>query len=142
MDAKPRQLTMSMSKRRPENLRAGAFRVKEAVNEALKAVLENCELSREEIAAELSRLVGEEISVHTLNNWCAEGKHNRRFPLEYAAALAVITGSRDVLDAALKVAGFRVLDADQGAYYELGVIAAEELARRKHKREVMERIGL
>jgi hypothetical protein len=133
---------MSMSKRRPENLRAGALRVKEAVNEALKSVLENCESSREEIAAELSRLVGEEISVHTLNNWCAEGKHNRRFPLEYAAALAVITGSNEVLYAALGVAGFRVLDKDQAAYYELGMITAEETDRRKRKREVMERIGL
>jgi hypothetical protein len=69
-----------MSKRRHENLRAGALRVKEAVNEALKT--------------------------------------------------------------ALGVAGFRVLDADQAAYYELGQIAAEDLARRKRKREVMERIGL
>jgi hypothetical protein len=131
-----------MSKRRPENLRAGALRAKEAVNEALKTALDKCGQSREEIATELSRLVGEEISVHTLNNWCAEGKNNRRFPLELAAALAIITGSDEILNAALGVAGYRVLDADQAAYYDLGLITAEELAGRKRKREVMERIGL
>jgi len=37
-------------------------------------------LCRENVAKELSRLVGEKISIHTLNNWCAAGKHNRRFP--------------------------------------------------------------
>lgn len=133
---------MSMSKRGLPTLRAGALRVKEAVNEALKAALAGCQMSREEIAGELSRLVGEEMSVHTLNNWCAEGANNRRFPLECAAALSIITGNREVLDAALKTAGFRVLDAEESAYYELGIIEAEELVRRKHKKEVMERIGL
>jgi len=133
---------MSMSKKGLSDLRAGALRVKEAVNEALKAALDKCGMSRDEVARELSRLVGEEISVHTLNNWCAEGKNNRRFPLEYAGALAVITGSQEVLDAALRSSGFRVLDIEQLVYYELGVIEAEERRRRKAKKEVIERIGL
>lgn len=142
MDAKPRQLSMSMSKAAPQILRAGALRVKEPINEALKTALDHCALSREEISRELSRLVGDEISIHTLNNWCAEGKNNRRFPLECAAALAVITGSKDIIDAALNVAGYRVLDPDQAVYYELGLIEAEERRRRKVKKQVIERIGL
>ena len=104
--------------------------------------LAGCNMSREDLARELSRMVGEEISVHTVNNWCAEGKNNRRFPLEYAAALAVITGSRQILDAAIRVAGFRVLDSEESAYFELGVIEAQERKRRKEKAKIIERIGI
>ncbi|MEM5789378.1 MAG: hypothetical protein AAGU11_18865 [Syntrophobacteraceae bacterium] len=142
MDSKPRQLTIEMSKRGLTALRAGSLRVKESVNEALRVALNNCGIDREKVARELSRLTGEEISIHTLNNWCAEGANNRRFPLECAAALSVITNDKGILDAALKIAGFRVLDRGQAAYYELGVLVAEERSRRKRKKEVIDRIGL
>lgn len=142
MDAKPTQLTIAMSKRGIPALRAGSLRVKEAVTEALRKALEGCGMDRESVSRELSRLVGEEVSVHTVNNWCAEGKHNRRFPLEYAAALSVITGDQGVLDAALKIAGLRVLDRNQAAYFELGVLVAEERSRRKRKKEIEDRIGI
>ena len=140
MDGKPRQLTISMSKTGGKSLRAGSLRVKESITEALRKALDGKD--REDIARELSRLVGEPVSHHTINNWCAEGKNNRRVPLEYAAALAVITDSREILDAALGVVGFRVIDQAQTAYYDLGMIVAEERARRKRKKEIEERIGL
>ena len=55
-----------------EDSRAGTLRTKEAVREALKTALDNSPLGRDTVAKELSRLVGEDISVHSLNNWCAE----------------------------------------------------------------------
>ncbi len=131
-----------MSKKGLPALRAGSLRTKESVTEALRTALDKSGLDREAVAHELSRLVGEDVSVHTINNWCAEGAHNRRIPLEFAAALAVITGSADILDAAVKVAGFRVLDREQAPYYELGVLTAEERTRRKRKKQIEDRIGL
>jgi hypothetical protein len=83
-------------------LRAGPLLIKEAVHEAIKQALYRCSLEREEMAKELSRLVGEEIFIHVLNNWCAAGKHNRRFPLELAKALERITGDKSILEAALQ----------------------------------------
>jgi hypothetical protein len=140
METKPIQLTFQMSRSRGASLRAGSLRVKESVREALKRAVEACEMDRETIARELSRLVGEDVSIHTLNNWIADGKHDRRVPLEYAEALALITGDRGILDAAFST--FRVLDESQAPYYDLGVIEAEDRARRKAKRKALERIGV
>lgn len=142
MSGKPIQLTFRMSKSRGVNLRAGSLRVKESVREALKAALEGCGIDRETVATELSRLVGEQISVHTVNNWVADGKGDRRIPLEYAGALAVITGDKRILEAALGSAGFKVLTEDETPYFELGLVVAEEKARAKRKRKALERIGL
>lgn len=145
MPRKPIQLTMQMSKSRTARLRAGALRRKEPVTEALKQALDGCKsldgapMDRETVAKELSRLVGEPVSIHTINNWCAEGKENRRFPLEYAEALALITGDRRILDAALG-ASFRALDDEETAFLELGRIVAEERARSRAKRQVMEKL--
>lgn len=142
MDEKPRQLTLSMSNSGSLTLRAGALRTKDAVREAICSAIAKSGLDREAVALELSRLVGEDVSKSTVDNWCAEGKHNRRFPLEYAAALAVITGGTDVLEAAIRPSGLRILNRDQAPYYELGVIVAEERARRKQKKQIEDRIGL
>lgn len=141
MDQRPIQLTFEMSKRGLPSLRAGALRVKESINEALRRSLDGCGMDREGIARELSRLVGEEISVHTINNWCAEGKGNRRLPLEYAKALAIITGNAGVIQAALGPE-FTVLNREQTEFYELGMIVAEERAVKKRKRKITERIGI
>jgi len=124
------------------NRRAGSLRVKEGVKEALKQALDRCGLDRETVADELSRLVGEPVSVHTVNNWVADAKGDRRFPLEYAGALTAITGDVGFLQAALAGgAGIKVLAPEEVAYYELGKITAEERARRKRKRAVLEKIG-
>lgn len=142
MGGKPIQLSFAMSKSKAANLRAGALRVKESVREALKSAVDGSGLDRETIAKDLSRLVGEEVSLHTLNNWIADGKHDRRLPLEYAAALAIITGDAQVLNAALDRAGFKVLAPGDVPYYELGRATAEKKRNRKREREAWEGIEL
>jgi len=141
------QLTIQMSGLRTVRLRAGALRRKEPVREALKRALDECRdangnpMDREAVSKELSRLVGQQVSVHALNNWCAEGKEDRRLPLEYAEALALITGDRGILEAAFGTS-FRVLSDEDAAYLDLGRIVAEERTRSKRKRQVLERIGV
>jgi len=76
-------------------------------------------LDREDVAKVLSRLVGEEISIQALNNWCAAGKHNRRFPLEIAKALVMITGDKRILEAALQPE-FGVMDDQAKIYHDYG----------------------
>lgn len=123
---------------RPRQPHAGAFRRKEAICEAVKNALANCKLTREEVAAELSRLTGDEICIHTVNNWAAPSKQSRRFPLEYAEALVVVTGDTRILQAAIR--GFIFLGPEDASYYELGRIIAEERERSKRKRQIFERI--
>lgn len=133
------QIPLPLTRHRTAHLRAGALRTKAAVHEALKTALNRCEMAREDVAKELSRLVGEDISINTLNNWCAEGKTNRRFPLECAKALALITGDTGILDAAL-APEFAALDEDGRACLEYGRLVIEDQMRAKRKRQLKERV--
>jgi hypothetical protein len=136
------QLTFPLEKIESRKHRAGSFRRHDHVSEALKDALKNCGLAREVVAEELSRLTGDQISVNHLNNWTAESKNGWRLPLEYAAAISVITGDIGIVKAALEGSGVKVLDEEEAAIYELGRITAEDMKRKKKKKEVMEKLGI
>jgi len=140
LDKTPHQLSLPF-KSKTSHLRAGTFHKKEAVKEAVKKAISSSTLDREGVARELSRLVGEDVSFHTVNNWVAEGKNNRRFPLEYAGALVAITGDIGIFEAAMG-SGYRILSGNDLAFFELGKMVAEEKKRRKRKKVLMEQIGV
>ena len=125
-----------------QNHRAGNFRRHEAVCEALKSALSNCDLGRDTVADELSRLTGDKISINHLNNWTAESKNGWRLPLEYVAALTIITRDKGILKAALENSGLTVLDNEGVDYYELGKITAEDRVKTKKKKQILERLGI
>lgn len=133
--AKPRQLELPFFKMKTSHLRAGSLRTKEAVIEAVKKALKNCPFERSEVAREVSRLVGEEFSVHTLNNIVAEGKTNRRFPLEYAKALTMITGDIGIIEAALQPE-FSTMDKKAKIAHDYGLMVIETQNRNRRKKEL------
>ena len=137
-----RQLNLPFTQLRSFDEAAGSYSRKSAVQEALKRTLRDCQLSREEIAEEMSRLVSEKITVNHIANWTAESKNGWRMPLEYAAAFFVITGDAGVVKAALAGSGIGIMDDREYAFYELGKIVAEERQRSKKKRRVMEELGI
>ena len=137
MSKKPIQMELPLSKTRTANLRAGSLRVREAVQESVKEALKNCSYDREFVAQEISRLTGEHCSIHALNNMCAEGKQNRRFPLEFAKALALITGDIGILRAALGPQFF-VLDEAGAAAHDYGLLILENKVRVKRKKQLEE----
>ncbi len=139
-DSKMVQLTLPLSELASRRRRCGSLRAKEAVKEALKVALRQCGLSRAVVADELSRLVGEPVSHFQIDNWVAPAKDDRSMPLEYAAAMAVITGDTGFLSVALEAAGILVLNHKQAPYYELGRITAEDRARAKKRKDILERI--
>lgn len=135
------QLTLPLSSLPSQRLKAGSLRTSEAVKEALRAALRSCGLSRETVADELTRLTGEAVSIHQINNWAAPGKGDRSIPLEQLAALTLVTGDSGLARAALGCSGWTVLRPEDAPFYELGRLTAEEKARAKRKREVWEKIG-
>lgn len=139
MVAKQYQLHLPWTKNRTSHLKAADCRRKEAVHEAIKRALNECDLLREEVAKELSRLVGEDISVNTLNNWCAEGKTNRRLPLECALAMATITGDTRIISAAIEPE-YAVVDDDGRACLEYGRMLIEDRERARQLQERAERV--
>jgi hypothetical protein len=125
-----------------QEYRAGSFRRHESVCEALKSALSKCGLGRDTVAAELTRLSGDKISVNHLNNWCAESKNGWRLPLEYVAALCIITGDSGIIKAALESSGLIVLDKKAKDYYELGKITAENRLKTREKNQIFGRLGI
>ena len=132
------QLTLPLSSLPTSRVRAGALRVKERVREALSEALDASGLDREFIASELGRLVGENVSVHTLNSYTAESKGDRRLPLEYAAPLAVILEDISLLHAALESSGLLVLGKKERAIFEIGKLAVEKKKRSQRERQLWE----
>ncbi|TDT86419.1 hypothetical protein EDC59_11395 [Pseudodesulfovibrio indicus] len=123
------QLTLPLSSLPSQERGAESLRASGAVKEALRQALDRCGLSRDTVADELTRLTGETVTVHTVNNWAAQGKSERRIPLDQLAALSIVTGDPGIARAALEPAGLVVLDKDQAIYYELGLVEAEAKQR-------------
>ncbi len=135
------QLTLPLSSLPTAHLSAGGLRAKEAVQEALSAAIRRSGLSREYIAGELSRLTGDDFSVHALNNWTAGSKDDRRMPLEAAGALSVILQDKTILEAALGPSGHLALSPKERPIFELGRITVEKKHRSKKERELWEQVN-
>jgi len=137
-----RQLLLPIQTYPSQNMRAGLLARKEAIREALTEALEACPLSREQVASEMSRLTGESISINHVNNWTSEAKRDWRFPLEYVAAMVVVTGDYGVVDAVLEGTGLAIIGEDEQTYIEFGKIVAEDRQRQKRKKALMEKLGV
>jgi len=135
------QLRLPLSALPTAGLQAGGLRCKDAVREALTLALERSGLDREYVVGELSRLVGETVSRATLDSWTAESKGERRLPLEYAGALAVLLGDTSLVQAALDACGLRVLGAQDVAVYEIGRITVEKRKRSQRERQLWEQVN-
>jgi hypothetical protein len=115
---KQQQLPFQLSTR-TGHLKGGEISRGELVRNATKETLRRCRLSREEIADKMSLISGSRVSVHMLNSFVAPSKRGWRFPLEFAAALALITGDTQVLRAAL-APYFDVIDQQGQMILEYG----------------------
>lgn len=134
------QLTLPLSSLPSQRVKSGSLRTSEGVKEALRGALRNCGLSREVIAEELSRLTGESISIHQINNWTSAAKDDRSIPLEQLAALTIVTGDAGLAQTALECAGYVVLRPEERAFYELGRMTAEDRERTRRRRELLDRV--
>jgi len=120
---------------------AGSFRRTYAVIEALKTTLKQSSLSREQIADEMSRLLGEEVSKNHIANWAAESKNGWRMPLEWAAAFSVITGDYSVIKAVFEGSGINILNDSEMAFYEIGKAIEEKRESDARLKETRNRLN-
>lgn len=101
-----------------------------AVSRSLKAA----KLDRNGVAAEMSRLLGVEITKARLDSWSAESKERHRFPLPFLPAFIAATGDNAVLRYICEKAGGYFIESEDALRLELGRIAEQEQdlrARRK-----------
>ena len=121
----------------PRSPLPGALEVGLAVRHLLSDVLKASSLSRFEVAARMSELLGHEVSKHQLDAWTAESREGWRFPLEYLPALEValethsLTGWLAELRGCTVLVGREALDAKIGKLERMRDEAAKQIRQLK-----------
>ncbi len=105
-----------------------ATELRHAISEALKRTAKD----RFEVAAEMSRLLGIEISKSQLDSWSAESRTEWRFPVEYLAAFEAACGTFSILELLARKRGCRVIMGDECRQVEIGRLEAmkEEISKK------------
>lgn len=99
----------------PGALAFGAI-IRGLVADAIKA----SPLSRSEIAARMSELTGQDITIHMLNAWTAESRSEWRFPLEYLPAFEEATATHAITAWLADVRGGQLLVGREALNAEIG----------------------
>lgn len=87
-------------------------------------------LDRFQVAAELSRLTGREISRHMLDRYAAPSTEDWRLPLELLPALVLVTGNFRLLEMVAEKCGCKILRGSEAMLTELGgLLMQQETAR-------------
>ena len=100
----------------------------------LSDVLKACPKSRADVAAQMSVLTGDHITVHMLNAWTAESREGWRFALEYLPAFEVATETTAITAWIASLRGGKVLIGKEALDAEIGKLErARDDATRKIK---------
>jgi len=83
----------------------GSLNVKERLRASLNAAIKQCNLSRHQIAGEMSHLIGADITRTQIDSWTAESKELNRIPAEYVPAFCRATGSIEPMRIIAEAAG-------------------------------------
>ena len=118
-------------RRNPGGLNVDA-RLRGAVSEALR----RCPLSRYQVAASMSEMMGVEVTRYQLDSWTAETKRDHRFPAAYLPAFCLATGDWDVLKMLAEAGGKRVYtDPHVDVAVQIGSLEAQIREREAELRE-------
>lgn len=121
----PRQLELFEAPKPPGD-QPGALNIKEKVLETVTSMINDCPLSRIQVAERMEELTGQRITEAMLNAWTAESKNGHRFPLEYLPALELATGSKALTNLMVELAGREVYYGQEALKARLGKLEIEK----------------
>lgn len=109
--------------------------LKQRISGVVGSILASDERTREVIAAEMSVLLGEEVSRAMLDAYASPARVDHKIPVERLIALVVVTACQDMLDPIMREGGMAVLVGDEVHTARLGHIDRQmELLRQERKR--------
>jgi hypothetical protein len=113
--------------------RPSSFCLDQRLREELSQGLKRSSLSRYQVAARMSELMGVEVSKAQLDSWTAESKENHRFPAAYLPAFCEATGHREPLRIMAELINCYLVESQDALFTELGRIKQkkEELTERE-----------
>lgn len=135
----PNQLTIfdviqNIQEEERQSRPAGSFDIDNQFREAISAALKACPLSRYQVAAGMSDLVGYEITKSMLDSWTAESKENHRFPAIFLPAFCEATGQTEPLRTLGRVVGVFVMPGPEALRAEIQRIE-EEITKKKREKK-------
>lgn len=121
----------------PPSPTPGSLKFDRELCAALSQALKDTAISRAEVAAVMSDLTGDDITVHMLNAWTAESRELHRFPFEYAAAFETAVGSPCLQLLLARKRGYLVLAGHEARDAKLGLIRRKVAELRAEERAIM-----
>lgn len=107
-------------------------RLRFLISEVLKAT----SLSRYEITARMSELLGKTVTKEMIDSWSAESKENHRFPLAYLPAFTLATGDTRILRELAELCNGHFIESEDALRLELGRVKEEKRALTKKERTI------
>lgn len=109
-----------------------SYRLRGEISEGLK----RSPLSRFEVAARMSDLLGVEVTKSQLDSWTAESKEQHRFPAEYLPAYCEVTGYKEPLRLMARLVQCFLLESEEALLAELGRIDQSKRELLKKERAI------
>ena len=104
-------------------------------------MLKHSTLSRNEIAARMSELTGDDISKNSLDSWTAQSRVEWRFPLEYLPALEVALESHALTQWIGAIRGCKVMVGREALDAEMGKIKKQQMELARREKALMKILG-
>ena len=101
------------------------------VREVITDSIKRSEKSREQIADEMSRTLGVQVTARMISSFTAESKELHRWPGAWDRSFAAATGDTRLLFCRVEKAGYQVIDSTEADLLEYG----RETLRQKHAAE-------
>lgn len=115
----------------------GSLDIDRQYREVLSEALRRCTLSRYQVAARMSELVGQDITKTMIDSWTAESKEGHRFPAVFLPAFCAATGSQESLRFLGQLVGAFVLPGPEALRAEIQRIEEEIAKKQAEKRKRM-----
>lgn len=119
----------------------GALNINMQFRSVLSDEIKKSPLSRHQIAARMSELLGHEVTKHQLDSWTAESRDGWRFPLEYLPALEVALETHDILAWLADVRGAKLAVGREAIETQLGKIGHMKDELRKQEAAIKRLLG-
>jgi hypothetical protein len=123
----------------PVSHNPGSLSCRAEISGVMSEVIKDCELDRYQIAADMSRLLGREVTKYMLDAYTSESRNTQMPPIDTAIAFDIATNGVSLLKLHADKLGCRVVVGREVLYTELGRIeqakkdlAVAEKAIKKH----------
>lgn len=119
----------------------GALDINMQFRHVLSDEIKKSPLSRHQIAARMSELLGHEVTKHQLDSWTAESRDGWRFPLEYLPALEVALETHEVLTWLAGIRGAKLAVGCEALETQLGKLERMKGELRKQEAAIKKLLG-